>query len=1064
MADSVVSLNFGQGVDTKTDPKMVAPAKLTALQNGIFTNAMRLTKRPGYTSMSMNIIGGGTITAPTMTKSYQNQLTVAGTASGASVFGQRLFSYSPDLNAWAQCGKYVSAKTTKQIIAAPQIGPSDTDPVGYLGVVNSSSAVASDLILYGYDNAEDTLGAFSASPVNWAIYDIESGAQLAASQIISAYGSTWGFSKVVTLGASQFAIFYISDTSSVTPTAPELFLQTITLTSSGVVMGTETLVTPAFKSTALSNGIISYAYDVVSTPGGCIVAASAPNGSDHEVYIATYNTSGVFVNSTTETTATSTAVVINIVLDPTSTNAWIYWGLGSAGDIVYAIFNASTLASVLIKTLITTGISTLNHVTALAISSTVQTVYWSAWTQPAQSLTIGVYYPIISQASVNSTGTVGSITTFKAGLDIYGKPFSFNSSAYLPCVCLSQSQSTGFIIDVNDGIAAAKFLQTEAEGIYSSLGNPAGSTYAAPTPVSSRYPGFLNPMISFSSTLAGFASGFVVSLATVVAPPSATNEAAYPNLLTVFAQIGIALIQFDFDNIDAYQGIIQQDTLVLNGAIVSQFDGAQVTELGFNIDPDSASVGPASGSGGLGTGTYIYYVTYSWTDANGNLHQSAPSLAVSIVFASGTTNNVDIGIAPLNLTQKTNVTINFWRTIADGQIAYLVGSLINSSTYAIKLGDTITDADLIFQPQLYTEGGAILENIAPPPAMIMWTNINRLWVIDSESPETNIEPSKTASPGSGIQFSTGQLTVVIDSRAGEITGASPMDEKTVILKESGLGYFIGDAANDAGNGETINGFQFVPYDTGCINSKSVVLYPEGVIFKSPKGLYQINRGAQVFYFGPEVQQYNAQDIQSAILTGLTNQIRFLTSNGTSLLYDYVFKQWSTFTNHAGLSATIWNNLYIYVRSSNNAQDNEAVFQENLTSYLDNATPYALTAQTAWIKASSAQNFERVKEFEILGDYSAANGDNTYSAQFSFAYDFVSDFTAADAFPLVSTGGTITPFQERVFTPRQKCNAIQVFFQDLPTGAAGEYVDFSDLGMEISQKQGLNKLPASRSTG
>src|SRR5208282_4405532 len=106
-------------------------------------------------------------------------------------------------------------------------------------------------------------------------------------------------------------------------------------------------------------------------------------------------------------------------------------------------------------------------------------------------------------------------------------------------------------------------------------------------------------------------------------------------------------------------------------------------------------------------------------------------------------------------------------------------------------------------------------------------------------------------------------------------------------------------------------FQFIPSDTGCVNSKSVILFPDGILFKSLKGIYILTRGLAIGYFAPEVEAYNSQDIQSAVLTGGRNQIRFLTSSGLSLLYDYVFKQWSVFTNHTGLSADIWQGSYVY---------------------------------------------------------------------------------------------------------------------------------------------------------
>jgi hypothetical protein len=1043
-----VSVAFGSGMDSKTDPKVTA--KPVLLKDCIFTSPHRVSKRPGYDPMALNILFGGTITSPTMDKSYKNELVLAGTNSSV---GNRLFGYSSAVGAWVDKGKYVSVKVTKDIIAAPSLGPAATvSPNQQLGVINSSSAIIGNVICYGYDNGTSLNGTglpFAATQVNWALYDNETGTRLAGSHIFSAYGTTWGFSKVVALGATQFAIFYISDTSSVSPTAPRLCYKTISINSGGVTLGSEVVV-----ATCKPNSGNFYVYDVVTTSSGCF--GLCVNQTAMIPFVV--NTSGA-LTSGTPFFSTGVLTPLTITLDTAGTNAWIYW-VSAGATLFSAVYNASTAAVVASNTSIQTSLSNVSQVAALAVSTTEQTLFLSELTQPAAAFTIGVYFPEITQQEVFLSGssiTAGAAGPFKNGLDIYGKPFTADGASYIPLVNLSQSQSTGFIVDVSDGVAVSKFLQTEAEGIYGSEGNTTGTTYQAPFPISFRYPGFLSPMLSFSSTIFGFAAGFVVSLATIATSESSpANKSAYPNLFTDFAQLGIALIQFDFDNIAAYQGLIQQDTLVLNGGIVSQYDGSQVSELGFNIDPDAVSLISSATAGGLGVGTYEYFAVYSWTDANGNLHQSAPSLAASIVFTSGTTNSVEVGVAPLTLTQKSNVVINVYRTGPNGTIAYLVGSLISGSTWASFIDSNSFDAGISVSPSLYTQGGAILENIAPPPAMVLWTNNNRLWAIDSESPETNIEPSKTASSGSGIAFSTGQLTVVIDSKYGEISGASPMDEKTVILKENGLGFFVGDAANDAGGGSTINGFQFIPSDAGCSNSNSVVLYPGGILFRASnnKGIYQVSRGAQVSYFGQDVEAYNSQDIRSSFINPNKNQIRFLTSSGSSLVYDYVMNQWGVFTNHAGLSADQFNGLYVYVRTDG------SVYLENDSSFLDNTTPYAQSVLLQWIKSSSAQNYQRVRRVELLGDYQ--NGSSSgHGVQISEAVDFGTTFSTPIPY-LFGAPSSSGAYQYREGLPIQKCNAIQLLIQEIVTGASGEYIDFTDLGLEIGTKQGLNKLPASRS--
>jgi len=340
--------------------------------------------------------------------------------------------------------------------------------------------------------------------------------------------------------------------------------------------------------------------------------------------------------------------------------------------------------------------------------------------------------------------------------------------------------------------------------------------------------------------------------------------------------------------------------------------------------------------------------------------------------------------------------------------------------------------------------------------MILWTNNDRAWCVDSENPETTIEYSKTGSKGLGILFSTGLLETLVDSRAGKITAVQPMDEKTVVLKEAGLGYFIGDGANDAGSGATISNFQFVPSDVGCTNSKSVILYPGGILFRSNKGIYECNRGVQVSYFGFPVEAYNDQDIRSALIVPNRNQIRFLTSSGFSLLYDYVMNQWSIFTNHTGLSSTNWQGSYVYVRVDGK------IYEENTTSFLDDAAAYNLFLQTGWMHISSIQGFQRVKQLIKLGDFQNGSS-NLHGIQVQAAYDFNPIYNNAVPYYFGASSNS-GPFQYRYFMSRQKCDTISLQISEITTGASGENIDLTNMSFIAGVKKGSNKLAPAQSVG
>lgn len=1048
---NTVSLALGSGLDTKTDPKQTMPSKVLVLTDSIFTKSKQWRKRNGYDALTTSIVGGGSISNPKMVASYRYELICAATSSA----GNRLFSYSETLSAWADVGKYNSIAVSKTVINSEVSNLSGSTIVSD-GSVNPSSVTSGNITLYSFDSGSS--GIYYDTLIT--VIDNQTGQHLCDAVSVTtgsssgAFAHVKGFSKAVLLGTSTFAVFYIGDsTASIGSTATStLCYRVITITSGGgVSIGVEKHV-GLCKLTA-SNIMFQYGYDVVSLSTGAIVATpNTPN-----IVLSTINTSGSTVTTGPSIASTGPLSCVNITLDSTGTNAWIYW-MSNSANLYFSIYTTATTPVVVVApTAIDTGLANIQQLVALPTSATAQTLFISAYTYPGAggTLTNGVIYPIIGKYGISysgSTGAATAVSTFLNGADIYSRPVTISGVNYIAVITLSQVNPVGFLVDISDQKAVAKFLAGEAEGVYKGGFNLVNSTYAAPTILNVRAPGFLNTINNISSGVYYMAAGVVISFLTAVGSSVATG-AAYPAAITDAATMGVASIGFNFAHIDSHQSVIQQDTLLLNGGLIASYDGASVSELGFSVDPDALSIKPKGSGGAMADGKYVYYYVYKWLDANGNLHQSAPSQGVTAVIAAGgSAGSVDFSISPLLLTQKQNVFVYIYRTINAGQIPFLVYVIQNPTIYTGIYTDTLADASIEIAETLYTDGGAILENIAPPPSMILWTNNNRAWCVDSENPETTLEYSKTASKGSGIAFSTGQLEVVIDSKNGDITGVSPMDEKTVILKERGIGYFIGDGANDSGTGANISNFQIIPSDVGCTNSKSVILYPDGLIFKSSKGIYQVNRGVQVEYFGIEVEAYNSQDIRSAQIVIDKNQIRFLTSSGSSLLYDYIFKQWSAFTNHAGLSSTTWNDLYIYVRPTGE------IYEENASTFLDAGTGYAMSATTSWIRATSTQNFERVRLLEFLGDYTGQAG---HGLQISTAYDFNNSPLLAVQ-PYLFSGGSV--FQFRAFLAKQKCDALSITISEIITGASGEMIAITDLGMEIGVKRGLYKLPATASVG
>jgi stringent starvation protein B len=93
-------------------------------------------------------------------------------------------------------------------------------------------------------------------------------------------------------------------------------------------------------------------------------------------------------------------------------------------------------------------------------------------------------------------------------------------------------------------------------------------------------------------------------------------------------------------NLELFKDGIQSSEAGKNLNVSSGFlwgyDGYQATENNFFVYPDSTFVGAnTSSSGDMVDDTYFYRVTYEWTDNQGNLIRSTPSIPFNLQIYAG---------------------------------------------------------------------------------------------------------------------------------------------------------------------------------------------------------------------------------------------------------------------------------------------------------------------------------------------------------------------------------------------------------------------------------------------
>jgi hypothetical protein len=480
--------------------------------------------------------------------------------------------------------------------------------------------------------------------------------------------------------------------------------------------------------------------------------------------------------------------------------------------------------------------------------------------------------------------------------------------------------------------------------------------------------------------------------------------------------------------------------------------GSYISNVNFPAS-DFLIPGQTISGTGIQTGTTIQTITAPAAGTGQETTITLSAIAVStqseVSYTIGNLYGVSVQMPTLRVTNKTTVSDVLYRTQDNQTLLYrstpITTPTINSTTEDFAyLFDAVSDITLVGNQQLYTTGGEV-DNSSPPSSSAICTYKNRAVLIPNESPLT-FWYSKQVIPGSPVEFSENFIENV-DSLGGPMFAPVAMDDKLILFKANNIFYVVGEGPTPAGTQNDFSDAQLIATDTGCSNPASIVLTPQGLMFQSPKGIYLLARNMTVNYIGAEVEAYNSYTVTSAVLMENVNQVRFSISNGTDLVYDYYFGQWSIFTNISAVDACLFNGVYTYLSSAG------LVNQEN-TSYTDNGAFIQLSATTSWMSFANLQGFQRIWRLVVLGNYKSP-----HTLQINTAVDFSPTFEQNTSIPVMTAPNI---YEYRIHMKQQKCTSIQFQIQDSQSSAFGEGFQLSEITLEVGMKVGTNKLSAGSS--
>lgn len=733
------------------------------------------------------------------------------------------------------------------------------------------------------------------------------------------------------------------------------------------------------------------------------------------------------------------AAQIAVTADTSGSSSVVYICFATSSALLVAAVDQN-LNSVLAPTSVVTS-SAINALTCIATAGSVTALYQLTATYPST-----VRSDSLNAVTVAQSGTITSAgATILKSVGLGSKPFSVNGTTYVLAAHQSSYQPSYFLVNLSGTVLAR-------------LAYSNGGGYSASNILS-------NACVTTNGVVLAYL--YKDNIQSISKANAGTDK-------QIFSTTGVNIATLGINNTAQYSSEIGS-SLHLTGGQLWQYDGTSPVEHSFHVWPEDVAVSTSGTGGSLAAQQYYYCFTYEWTDSQGMLHRSAPSVPVGIT-TTGTTSSNTLVVPTLRLTAKSSVRIVGYRWSAGQQSYYQFTSIssptLNDATVnTVSIVDTQADSAILGNTLLYTTGG-VIENIAAPASQHSCLYKSRLVLIDAED-ENLLWVSKQVIEGTPVEMSD-LLTVYVAPTTGVqgSTGGNKaiaaMDDKLIMFKANAIYYMTGTGPDNTGAQNDFSEPTFVTSAVGSINPSSVVLTPAGIMFQSNgKGIWLLDRSLATKYVGDAVEAFNSDKVVGAISVPGTNQVRFTLDSGTVLVYDYYVGQWGTFTGIPGISATVYNQLHTYLNSYGQ------VLQETPGTYLDNGKPVLIKFTTSWLKLAGLQGFQRAYYFYLLGKYITP-----HTLTCSVAYDYNSSITQTTQISPVNYsaayggeslygggqyGGESSVEQWQLSLAKQKCQAIQLTLEenyDSSLGVqAGQGFCLSGLQLTVGIKGTDPKLPA-----